>query len=208
VPNHGEHVRIALVAQWRAIASAAPQVDLDLPSRVGGWRNREVLAHLTVQPILLGRFLLATSEQVPAVGLSANLTATRSLGELIDASARKRAQLGKVNFAQALDRVLPNLLSADLGVTITSLQGSISLIDYLVTRCVEGVVHGGDLVPPVEPDQAALAIAAEALIEVLSSRAPHLVAAAEQLPRPRWVAMATGREAGHGDFASVLPVMT
>jgi hypothetical protein len=73
MPIDGELARSALVSQWRAIAIAVPDLDLDRPSRVEGWRNREVLAHLYVQPILLGRFLLTASGQRPAAALTENL---------------------------------------------------------------------------------------------------------------------------------------
>jgi Mycothiol maleylpyruvate isomerase N-terminal domain len=204
----GDLVRSALVSQWRAIAAAAPQVDLDLPSRVDGWRNREVLAHLYVQPILLSRFLLTASEQSPSVDVTANLLGTESFGALIDASAREGAELGKFNFADPLDAALPDLLMADLGVTITTLQGSIPLVDYLVSRCVEAVVHGQDLVEPVEPDPAAQAITASALMAVLASKAPHLVPEAERLLSAVWIDVATGRRPGSGRLAAAVPVMT
>ncbi len=37
---------------------------------------------------------------------------------------------------------MPRWPGADVGLTITTLQGPIRLGDYLRTRCVEGVVHG------------------------------------------------------------------
>ena len=59
----GEDVRDALVRQWQAIATALPAVDLDVPSRVGGWRNREVVAHLCLQLVVLRRFVATASMQ-------------------------------------------------------------------------------------------------------------------------------------------------
>jgi hypothetical protein len=207
MPSDGEQVRRALVTQWHAIAAAVATLDLDLPSRIGGWRNREVLAHLYAQPFLLGRFLLTASGQDPAIDLTANLVGTRSFAELIDASAREGAVMGKVDFGRAVEAVLPELLRADLGWTIVTFQGSISLVDYLATRCVEAVVHGRDLVDPVEPDPIALAIAATALVDVLASKAPHLVPAAERLSQSVWIDVATGRQTGPADLALVVPVM-
>ena len=207
MPHDGEQIRRALVAQWRVIAAAVPGVDLDRPSRVDGWRNAEVLAHLYVQPILLGRFLGTVSEQRPAVDVTSNLAATSSFAEIIDVSARKGAELGKFSLAHPLERALPALLAADLDTIITTMQGSIRLVDYLVTRCVEAVVHGRDLVDPVEPDRAAQEIAADALMAVLAAKAPHLVHEAENLPPALWIDIATGRQAAPGDLASVTPVM-
>jgi Mycothiol maleylpyruvate isomerase N-terminal domain len=204
----GEDVRDALVRQWLAIADAVPGVDLDAASRVGGWRNREVIAHLCLQPVLLHRFVATASTQTAVVSLAANLAGTHSLAGLIDASAREAAELGRVDFAKALDDALPPLRAADLSATIVTMQGPIRLVDYLVTRCVEAVVHGSDLVGPVNPDGVAQAITAEALIEVLAGRAPHLVQAARKLPLAVWIDVATGRRPGTGSLAAVVPVMT
>ena len=88
------------------------------------------------------------------------------------------------------------------------MQGPIRLVDYLVTRCVEAVVHGSDLVEPVKPDGVAQAITAQALFEVLSNRAPHLVQEARELPLRIWIDIATGRRPGSGSLAPAVPVMT
>ncbi|HMA46543.1 MAG TPA: type II toxin-antitoxin system VapB family antitoxin [Frankiaceae bacterium] len=47
----------ALRRQRERIAGVSAQRDLEAPSRVHGWRNAEVTAHLAVQPVLPGRFL-------------------------------------------------------------------------------------------------------------------------------------------------------
>ncbi len=44
--------------------------------------------------------------------------------------------------------------------------------DFLVTRCVEGVVHGLDLSPSVDPDALALRLATRALLAALVAKAP------------------------------------
>jgi hypothetical protein len=129
-----EDVRTALIRQWVALADAADQLDLSAPSRCGGWTNREVLAHLYVQPHLVGRFLRTKSAGKATLGVTENLAGTGSFSELIDASARQGAALHKVELRGPLDAVRPLVLGADLGATITTLQGSISVSDYLVTR--------------------------------------------------------------------------
>ena len=142
-----EDVRTALIRQWGVIADATALIDLATPSRCSGWANKEVLAHLSIQPHLVARFLRTTSAGKAALGVTENLSGTGSFSELIDASAREGAALDKVELRGPLDAVRPLVLGADLEATITTLQGSISVSDYLVTRCVEAVVHGGDLVP-------------------------------------------------------------
>ncbi len=200
-------LRDALIRQWQRIASAIPPVDLDAPSRVSGWRNREVVAHLALQPSLLEGFLgTARVGEATRLSLAANLAGTVDLREVIDAAAR-RASSKDLDFAGRMDRTLQPLVDADLSATVTTLQGPIALVDYLRTRCVEAAVHGGDLSPPAVPDDEALAIAADALIEALSARRPDLVRAARALPAQSWVDQATGRSEPSGPLLDALPVV-
>ena len=201
-------MRDALVRQWEAIAAAVATVDLETPSRVAGWRNREVVAHLCLQPALLRRFTAAASTRHAVVTVAASLAGTHSLAGMVDASAREAAEAGRIDFAEAAGEAVPPLRAADLSATVVTMQGPIRLADYLVTRCVEAVVHGCDLVDPVSPDRAAQAITAGALLEVLAVRAPHLLREARQLPLPVWIDVATGRRPGSGRLAAAVPVMT
>ena len=163
--KHGEEVRDALVRQWQAIAAAVATIDLEIPSRVTGWRNREVVAHLCLQPTLLRKFIATAPTQHAVVTVAASLAGTHSLARLVDASAREAAEAGRVDFAKAVDEAASALRAADLSATVVTMQGPIRLADYLVTRCVEAVVHGCDLVNPVRPDRVAQAITAGALLE-------------------------------------------
>ena len=194
--------------QWEAIAAAVATIDLETPSRVAGWRNREVVAHLCLQPTLLRRFVATASTQHAVVNVAASLAGTHSLAGLVDASAREAAEAGRVDFAKAVDDAVPALRLAELSATVVTMQGPIRLVDYLVTRCVEAVVHGCDLVDPVSPDRAAQAITARALLEVLAVRAPDLFQEARRLPLPIWIDVATGRRPGPENLAAAVPVMT
>jgi hypothetical protein len=202
-----DEIRDALIRQWEAIDRAMPTIDLDRPSRIEGWRNREVLAHLSLQPVLLSRFIAKASSQAPHVSLESNLAGTRALAAVIDASAREAA-IDEYTFGKNLLAALPALAAGDLAVTVTTLQGPIRLADYVITRCVEAVVHGCDLIEPVEPDQTALAITAEALLSVLVEEHPELVILARALPSRTWVDAATGRGAPPLGLEAALPVMT
>ncbi len=188
-----EDVRTALLRQWELIADIVADIELATESRCSGWTNREVLAHLYVQPHLVARFLRSESNEGALVGIAENLSGTRTFSELIDASARKGALLNQVDLRGPLDDVRPLVLAARLDVTITTMQGRISVADYLVTRCVEAVVHGGDLVPPVEPDPVAQSIASDALLDTLGAFAPELVSDARMLTARQWIDLATGR---------------
>jgi hypothetical protein len=200
-------VRAALLRQWALIAVAVDSLDLEAPSRIAGWRNREVVAHLATQPALLARFLRTVSDSPPQVTLQNNLAGTASLAEMIDTSARDAAE-EELAFAARLQRAKAAIEAADLSTTVTTIQGPIALEDYLRTRCVEAVVHGGDLAPPVVPDGEALEVAASTLVSVLAARQSDLVAAAEALPPLEWLDQATGRRRPSGVFDGVLPLMT
>lgn len=205
--TRGQDIRSEIVRQWELIAKAIPRIELAKPSRIDGWSNREVLAHLYVQPRLVIRFLNTRIDAPPEMALTTNLTGTRAFSELIDSSAREGAILGKVNLGIPLVEARPIVLAADLDATIDTLQGSILVSDYLVTRCVEAVVHGGDLVDPVNPDSEAQSITRTALLDVLAACAPGLVSEAKALPTDRWIDIATGRRLATGRLAAVVPVM-
>jgi hypothetical protein len=206
-PIDRERVRDALAPQWRNIARAIPSRDLDTASRIDGWRNREVVAHLAMQPVLLVRFLTTAGSEPPALRVSDNLAGTRNLAELVDAATRDAAANGRLDFAAAAKTAIERLATADLASTVTTLQGPILLRDYLVTRCVEAVVHGSDLVGPVEPDRDALELVADALTALLAERDPNLVPIAGALSRTAWVAIATGREPAPASLREVVPLM-
>jgi uncharacterized protein (TIGR03083 family) len=200
-------VRAALVRQWKLIAGGLSALILDTPSRVSGWRNREVVAHIAMQPSLFARFLKSASQSPPQVSLISNLSGTASLADVIDSSART-ATGDDLDFDRCLRRSLPAIEGADLAETITTMQGPVTVSDYLRTRCVEAVVHGSDLVPAIIPDDEALAIAASALIEVLAASRPDLVPLAKALPPLVWLDQATGRQHPDEGFAGILPLMT
>ncbi len=202
-----EDVRAALLRQWDLIADAVPRVNLSAPSRIAGWRNREVLAHLYAQPSLLVRFLESASKAEPAGRATENLAGTKAYQDLIDASAREGARRNKFDLRVSVRRARASVLQADMDATIETLQGSISVADYLVTRCVEAVVHGGDLVDPVTPDPVAQAIVSTALLDLLAATAPGLAAEARALPVGEWIDVATGRAVASGPLAAATPVM-
>ena len=208
VERSGDEIRRALVSQWELLRDAIPLIDLNQSSRVDGWRNREVLAHLSVQPALLSRFIAGASFATAAeVSLESNLAGTHAFAAMIDAAAREAAE-APLSFSDNLDDALPVLATADLTTTITSFQGPIRLVDYLVTRCVEAVVHGRDVVEPIEPDPTALAIAADALTSALVDQHPELIAEIESLAPGAWLDVATGRTKAPPELAHALPVMT
>jgi hypothetical protein len=202
-----EDVREPLVRQWRLIARAITSLDPDAPSRVDGWHNREVLAHLSLQPKLLERFLETASITPPQVSLVANLSGTSKLADVIDQAARRTPDK-ELRFAENIEIVIPALRGADLEATITAMQGPIVLRDYVVTRCVEAVVHGCDFSEPIEPDTTALKIASAALRGVMSEQYPELLGQVDSLSPMTWLNVATGRETPPRSLQGCCPLMT
>lgn len=200
-------VRTALIRQWGLIADVVDEINQSTASRCAGWTNREVLAHLYVQPLLVARFLRSESIDGTEMGVTDNLAGTTTFRDLIDASARTGAALNTVQLRGPLEKVRSLVLEAHLGATITTNQGRISVSDYLVTRCVEAVVHGGDLVPPVPPDRVAQDITSKALLDTLGASAPELVPEAQAVPIGQWIDLATGRATAIGPLADAMPIM-
>lgn len=198
----------ALRRQWARIAASAARLDLTAPSRVPGWRNGEVLAHLAGQPLLLGRVLANAGTTEAVVRLEDNLAGTHRLAEMIDAAARRAAQAGQIDLAGQAAAVDAELAAADIAATVTTLQGPIRLADYLRTRCVEAVVHGMDLHPPVSPDPAALAVTVDALMTLLRVRAPAHLPTASDLPAEEFVDVATGRASAPAALKKIMPLMS
>jgi hypothetical protein len=160
-----------------------------------------------MQPALLVQFLGTAASEPPRLDAVENLAGTRTFADMIDNATRRAVDAGKIDFAASAEIAIARLTVAELEVTVTTLQGPILLADYLVTRCVEAVVHGGDLVDPVDPDPQALGIVAAALTSLLARRDAALVAVADALPPLTWVAVATGREPAPDALGDVVPLM-
>ena len=93
--KHGEEVRDALVRQWQAITAAVATIDLETPSRVAGWRNREVVAHLCLQPTLLRKFIATAPAQHAVVTVAASLAGTHSLARLVRGEGRRAGSISR-----------------------------------------------------------------------------------------------------------------
>ena len=113
--------------QWQAITAAVATIDLETPSRVAGWCNREVVARLCLQPTLLRKFIATAPTQHAVVTVAASLAGTHSLARLVDAPAREAAEAGRVDFAKAVDEAVPALRAADLSAAV---QAQEFLRDY------------------------------------------------------------------------------
>lgn len=194
--------------QWlrlrRWLATLDPGV-AGRPSALEGWTVGELVAHLGrgfetlagVQPAAAGTVPLSLGEYVGAY---------RDGAEEIDRLTRDLAQRLAADPLRGLDDLASTAL-AQVGQlrelaadpVVQGLRGPIHLSDMLVTRLVELVVHGDDLVRslgrpvpagegPLEPD--AVRVVAEALLEVVVDRGGWDLEVVDPLG---WVRLAAGR---------------
>ncbi|MFI1303989.1 maleylpyruvate isomerase family mycothiol-dependent enzyme [Streptomyces sioyaensis] len=173
--------RAAVTAQLahvqEAVSALAPG-QLALPTRLGDWTVRELVAHLS---LTLGSVARSLAQPVPpraaatllewpsaAAPLASDIDErTRALAaahDPVELLARTAAEFAEVVLPEPDDRPLP------------SRPGAMTLADILVTRCVELVVHSDDLAAAtgreIPLDRQALAATTRLLADVLADRAP------------------------------------
>jgi uncharacterized protein (TIGR03083 family) len=175
--------RAALRAQAEAIGAVVAGLDearLDLPTRLGGWRVRELVVHLAGALDALPRFLVAPDDGRPVSTVADWAAGTRAGAAAIEEDAFARAaEAGDARqvFARALEDALA-VVAADHAPEqrIVHRRGAMLLDDYLVTRLVETVVHADDLADALglafPHDRHALASACRVLADALAAKAP------------------------------------
>ncbi|MFB7125320.1 sterol carrier family protein [Kitasatospora sp. NPDC056273] len=161
-----QKVRAALAAQTRALRAAVDALSteqLDLPTRLGRWRVRELLAHLAVQLDYVPAHLDDRPQGRAPLDLSGWAAGVATVAPLLDEQARERgaaefagdAASVAAAFGRAADALLALLErpeAADPARRFEIRLGSMTLSDMLVTRLVETVVHADDLAAALGPD--------------------------------------------------------
>ncbi|MEY9876895.1 uncharacterized protein (TIGR03083 family) [Streptacidiphilus sp. MAP12-33] len=176
--------RAALRVQARALGEVVAGLDdaqLELPTRLGGWRVRELVLHVAGALDALPRFLAAPDDGRSASTIGDWAAGTAGSATAIEEDAFERAGAAgdpRVAFAAAVGAALA-VLDADLGpqARIVHRRGAMLLDDYLVTRLVETVVHADDLADALKldafpHDRHALASAVRVLADALAAKAP------------------------------------
>lgn len=176
-------IRTAVLTQFgnvrQAVGTLTPE-QLALPTRLGDWTVRELVAHIGMAVTALHRGL---GEPEPARQDAVLLdwaVATSANSEAIADFTRRLAALHPdldaylADVEQSLRRLLDEHPGTRLLVTNV---GALPLADYLVTRTVELVVHTDDLnaaVPGLEVpyDRQALAACVRLLADALATKAP------------------------------------
>ncbi|MEU4891951.1 sterol carrier family protein [Streptomyces sp. NPDC044780] len=173
--------RTAVIAQLRRVREAVGGLDetgLDAPTRLGDWTVRELIAHLGMAVRSVVRLLEQPAPPARQTTVTGWATATDAHADRIDADTRALAagaDPGEL-LERAEERFAETTSVAPGDRLLATRVGAMRLDDYLVTRCVELVVHADDLTAatgvPVAHDRQALATATRVLADALAAKAP------------------------------------
>ena len=169
--------RDGTLAQFALVAAAVARLDdLTAPTRLGEWTTAELVAHLTANVAAVTRALEKPTPERAETDLFGYLRAARGVAPAV---AQRATDLARGvapadlrrGLAEAVAEADAALRGADPDRLVLVRLGAISLGDFLVTRCVEGVVHGLDL-GGVEPDATALKVVVRTFAALLADDAP------------------------------------
>ncbi|MFF0107570.1 maleylpyruvate isomerase family mycothiol-dependent enzyme [Streptomyces hirsutus] len=175
--------RAAVLAQFEnvrtAVRSLTPE-QLALPTRLGDWTVRDLIAHLALTVASVGRALERDEPAKPELALLDYPSATAAHAGAIAESSRDLA--GATPDLDALltrtgEALARHLAAAPHTRVLVMRAGAMTLTDHLVTRAVELVVHTDDLnaaVPGLDipHDRQALATCTRLLADTLAAKAP------------------------------------
>ncbi|SOD85407.1 maleylpyruvate isomerase family mycothiol-dependent enzyme [Streptomyces sp. Ag109_G2-15] len=175
--------RAAVFAQFGHVRQAVRGLSteqLELPTRLGEWTVRHLVAHIGMAVTAVHRALALPEPPRPDAVLLDWPFATAVNSAAIDEFTRKVAADHQDLDAclAGIDESLHALLAEHPGTRLLQTSvGALSLDDYLVTRTVELVVHTDDLnaaVPGLDVpyDRQALAAATRLLADALAVKAP------------------------------------
>lgn len=148
-----ERVRAAATAQFAMLAGRVAALDdgaLELPTRLDGWRVAELVAHLARNWDAVRSGLDKPPPTQAEVGLVEYYDGAQAVAPAVrqrsidDAVAIPRERLRR-HFADVVAEVSGRIAGEPHDRLVLARLGSLALGDFLVTRCVEGVVHGLDL---------------------------------------------------------------
>ncbi|XUL94236.1 sterol carrier family protein [Streptomyces galilaeus] len=175
--------RTAVLAQFgnvrEAVAGLSPE-QLALPTRLGEWTVRELVAHIGMAVTAVHR---ALDRPAPAAQTAvildwplATAASSSAIADFTRTLAEQHPDLG--TYLADIEQTLTGHLDVHPGTRLLETNvGAMPLADYLVTRTVELVVHTDDLnaaVPGLDIpyDRQALAACTRLLADVLAVKAP------------------------------------
>jgi uncharacterized protein (TIGR03083 family) len=175
----------ACLRQWTSLAEVVDQLPDDVfpePTRLAGWRVAELVAHFAACVNAVPRRIAESpppAEQLLTV--PQYLTAAPSAGDIIaqreiDTAVRESPSQLRESLSLALVNLRDAIADARGERVVNTRFGAMRLDDFVVTRCLEGVVHGLDLAqaPGVVTvsDLEALRITTRALLDTMTAKAP------------------------------------
>ncbi|MFE4975415.1 sterol carrier family protein [Kitasatospora sp. NPDC056651] len=186
-----QKVRAALAAQTEALRTVVHGLTadrLERPTRLGTWRVRELLAHLSLALGRLPAALDAPAPDGPVLSLAGYAELSGTMAGAVDEAVTDHAATGfagpLAEVVAAFDRsidavrdVLDRPAGADPEATAVVVGRRMLLTDYLVTRLVEAVVHADDLADALgleafPHDRQALAAVTRMLADAFADHAP------------------------------------
>lgn len=191
--------------QWELLARwlvDLPNPAAGTPSSLPGWTLGVLVAHLgRVHDSVVALQPIDLPEGDEPLTLSQYLAGYRDSAADLDAIAHDGATQINHDPLLHLDRMAEQAL-AQIDVlavrgadsVVQARRGPITLLDFLLSRLIELVVHGYDLAPtlpvPAPVDPTARTIVAQALLEVACHRTGYRI---EVVNEEAWIKAATGR---------------
>lgn len=181
LPSH-EDALAGARAQFALLADAVaglPAKAFKEKTRLPGWDVAALSAHIGRNGVTIRGRIERGGRTKPERDVLDYLSGMRALADQIAARAPETAA-GRTT-AQLRDDVAEGAVAlaeveAPPTLTIPGYAGTLSLGDFLVTRCVEGVVHGLDLRAavgvPDKPDTTALKVVVRVLAALVERAAP------------------------------------
>ncbi|MEW1911149.1 sterol carrier family protein [Kitasatospora sp. NPDC085895] len=183
-------VRAALAGQTEALRGAVrglTAAQLDLPTRLGDWRVRELVSHLGMVVSWVPAHLDEPLPEAPAITpldwARRTRTAAATINDIAEELAAGPFAGTPAEVAAEFDRrcaelhaVLAGPAAAEAGRLIGMRFGPMPLADFLVTRLVETVVHADDLADALGTDfphdRQAVAAATRLLADAFADQVP------------------------------------
>lgn len=183
LPSYDD-ARAGTLAQFAlvdAVVAGLPDEAFTAPTRLGTWKVAELVAHLAANVEATTVALAKPAPPKVEVDLIGYLSAMRSVAPAVaDRAAEQAAGHTPAELRERLAVAVANTSDAirdvDLDRVVLMRLGAVRLGDFLVSRCVEGVIHGLDLGAAtgaeVTPDRAALDVVVKAFAALLAHVAP------------------------------------
>ncbi|NUU23693.1 MAG: maleylpyruvate isomerase family mycothiol-dependent enzyme [Streptomycetaceae bacterium] len=177
-PVDPARVRIALVAEWRALdgfIGALQPARLGEPSGLEGWSLADLVGHIAAGVEAVPRWLGMAEPSEPPITVERWAGGTAAAAGAIAETAQEMSAAGRTPghyLEQAAELVAS---TAETRVSVTRI-GPMRVPDMLITRLIEAVVHADDLERATgmafPHDRQALAVVTRVLADILAVRAP------------------------------------